>query len=131
MPPEGAADGGAWCQNWKRRWFVLLDRQLIYYETENVRGHGAGPLVAAGALTAHFAWGVGVGQDVARSKMLGVIDLRQCTVLADADTLTKRAFSFAIDTPTRRWLLVAENKEERNEWVTVLTFHPEYRPPTG
>jgi hypothetical protein len=23
-------------QNWKRRWFVLLDRQLIYYETENV-----------------------------------------------------------------------------------------------
>jgi hypothetical protein len=63
--------------------------------------------------------------------MLGVIDLRQCTVLADADALTKRAFSFAIDTPARRWLLVAENKEERNEWVTVLTFHPEYRPPTG
>jgi len=23
-------------QNWKRRWFVLLDRQLIYYETEEV-----------------------------------------------------------------------------------------------
>ena len=23
-------------QNWKRRWFVLLDRQLIYYESEEV-----------------------------------------------------------------------------------------------
>ena len=66
-------------------------------------------------------------QDVARSKMLGVIDLRQCQVVADADALSKKAFSFAIETPQRRWLLVADSKDERNEWVTVLTFHPEYQ----
>ena len=66
-------------------------------------------------------------QEVAKSKMLGVIDLRQCQVIADTDSQTKKAFSFGIDTPQRRWLLVADSKDERNEWVTVLTFHPEYR----
>lgn len=43
-------------QNWKRRWFVLLDRQLIYYETEEVEsffflGKHAG--ADAASLTVH------------------------------------------------------------------------------
>ena len=66
-------------------------------------------------------------QDVTKSKMLGVIDLKQCQVIPDADAQTKKTFSFSIETPQRRWFLVADSKEERNEWVTVLTFHPEYR----
>ena len=59
--------------------------------------------------------------------MLGVIDLRQCNVIADGDSQTKKTYSFIIQTPQRKWYLVAENKDERNEWVTVLTFHPAYR----
>jgi len=35
-PLAAAACDGPERQNWKRRWFVLLDRQLIYYETEEV-----------------------------------------------------------------------------------------------
>jgi len=75
----------------------LKDRQLLYYKkTED-----------------------------GNTEWYGGINLRDCEHIGELDEqITKKPHSFQIVTPDRVYYLCADTEEEKNEWVTVLRFHP-------
>lgn len=87
-----------------RRWFVLKDRQLLSYNSEEIAAETAVPRL---------------------------LNLELCSHAGVAEGDPERPYCFALHMPRRRLVLAAVTEEERNEWLTVITFHPAFQGTTG
>jgi hypothetical protein len=83
-------------KTWKKRWFVLTDTTLSYYE----------------------------GTDTNFMKTLkGSIDMSRATSVRNSTCPTQSSenFELEIETPNRTYRLVVATKYERDQWVKDLT----------
>ncbi len=94
-------------KEWRRRWFVLTNTHLCSFKDQ--------------------------GQYINPTECLC---LRECSTVKSADEETQRENSFRVDTPGRIFFLVADNYQEKENWIghigrqmvrpTVLTeYHDE------
>lgn len=80
-------------KNWKRRWFALrpAEQTLCYYK--------------------------GLGEQEAH----GSINIRDCVSCSKAEEQTQKENSFLLNAGERTYFFVCDTKEERTEWVQVLS----------
>ncbi|KJE97607.1 hypothetical protein CAOG_010144 [Capsaspora owczarzaki ATCC 30864] len=83
---------GGTVKSWRRRWFVLADRTLMYYKAQS---------------------------DVSKNQPLGRVPLNGFSRIAKNDTLGKQ-FLFEIFTPRRTYYLSADTEAEMKSWLQVL-----------
>eukprot|EP01090_Pellita_catalonica_P017651 TRINITY_DN5375_c0_g1_i1.p1 TRINITY_DN5375_c0_g1~~TRINITY_DN5375_c0_g1_i1.p1 ORF type:complete len:289 (-),score=34.58 TRINITY_DN5375_c0_g1_i1:53-919(-) len=80
-------------KNWKRRWFVLTQKTLCYYEREPRGNDGRKPL--------------------------GVISLRNTFIIPSSEKL----HCFALTTTNRTYLCAADNDREMGDWIEKISKH--------
>ncbi|XP_076897543.1 ADP-ribosylation factor GTPase-activating protein AGD1-like [Bidens hawaiensis] len=109
--------------DWKRRFFVLDNRGMLYYYRKQVTrpsGSGAqrsnttepGPGLLSRWLSSHYHGGV---HDVARH----TVNLLTSTIKADAEQSDLR-FCFRIISPTKIYTLQAESALEQTDWIDKI-----------
>ncbi len=112
---RGGFRGGR--QNWKRRFFCLMDRALHYYQETTPTLLGVMPLV--GSATPGPAALGGGSAFFATVKLLTEAEARQAGAPARASKDGRWAFS--VSTPQRVLLLCAENAADRQSWADAVT----------
>eukprot|EP01097_Dermamoeba_algensis_P010591 TRINITY_DN78_c0_g1_i10.p1 TRINITY_DN78_c0_g1~~TRINITY_DN78_c0_g1_i10.p1 ORF type:complete len:849 (+),score=233.74 TRINITY_DN78_c0_g1_i10:104-2650(+) len=91
---------GAVVRNWRRRWFVLTQHSLVYFDSPQAK----------------------------RPK--GAIELKYCTLQSNnTDSITGKEYSFILKERSaccggtdRDWWIRGENEEERKSWISSLTL---------
>ncbi|XP_052183471.1 ADP-ribosylation factor GTPase-activating protein AGD3-like isoform X2 [Diospyros lotus] len=112
--------------DWKRRFFVLDNRgMLYYYRKQGNRSSGGGgqnnpsepsPGLLSRWLSSHYHGGVHDEKSVARH----TVNLLTSTIKLDADQSDLR-FCFRIISPTKNYTLQAESAPEQMDWIEKIT----------
>ncbi|CAL9754446.1 unnamed protein product [Musa acuminata subsp. burmannicoides] len=116
--------------DWKRRFFVLDSRGMLYYYRKqwsrssgghhpNQRGHNSsehGPGLLSRWFSSHYHGGVHDEKCVARH----TVNLLTSTIKVDADQSDLR-FCFRIISPTKNYTLQAESAMDQMDWIEKIT----------
>ncbi|XP_065015370.1 ADP-ribosylation factor GTPase-activating protein AGD3-like isoform X4 [Musa acuminata AAA Group] len=116
--------------DWKRRFFVLDSRGMLYYYRKqwirssgghhsNPRGHNSsehGSGLLSRWFSSHYHGGVHDEKSVARH----TVNLLTSTIKVDADQSDLR-FCFRIISPTKNYTLQAENAMDQMDWIEKIT----------
>ncbi|CAL9053670.1 unnamed protein product [Musa banksii] len=116
--------------DWKRRFFVLDSRGMLYYyrkqwsrssggQHSNQRGHNSmehGSGLLSRWFSSHYHGGVHDDKSVARH----TVNLLTSTIKVDADQSDLR-FCFRIISPTRNYTLQAESALDQMDWIEKIT----------
>eukprot|EP00735_Rhodelphis_limneticus_P014986 TRINITY_DN9112_c0_g1::TRINITY_DN9112_c0_g1_i1::g.18218::m.18218 TRINITY_DN9112_c0_g1::TRINITY_DN9112_c0_g1_i1::g.18218 ORF type:complete len:180 (+),score=11.67,sp/Q9ST43/PH1_ARATH/41.23/3e-26,PH/PF00169.24/4.8e-23,PH_11/PF15413.1/5.1e-08,PH_3/PF14593.1/1.3e-08,PH_9/PF15410.1/0.00014,PH_8/PF15409.1/0.0023,PH_6/PF15406.1/0.015,PH_6/PF15406.1/1.9e+03 TRINITY_DN9112_c0_g1_i1:30-542(+) len=81
---------GGIIRNWKERWFILTDSQLVYFKDK----------------------------DAIQPQAL--INLKQCTSIKGAEELLQKDYSFQLQTPDRTYFFLASSEQDKTEWINAI-----------
>ena len=90
-------------KNWKRRWVVLENYIMIYYESDDKKGE-------CGRVDL---------EEVRKIEDVVTGERREAVEKEEKKVAGKEHF-FLLHTPTRIWYFVADNEKEKREWLAVV-----------